>query len=253
MSSYDAQQRGTPRSNAKTYGGRGARRITVRDMTTLPTTTVGLGGWVRLLDERVGGPAYVRFRASSKGALEPHQIYVDVDPAEGISLADAVRAVPLDRLTVWANSVEARGEILEDLHQPAPDPATAVRFFNWREFHTYMDEGGNDTSNHWVAQMFDQQRCEEPPPTPPQEERGPRQQRKALAKLRKLPAGRRYPDEFYRDVARVYMTIVWRSDSPAVDIATANGVEPSTVRGWIAGARKRGFLTKEPGQGRRVG
>jgi hypothetical protein len=62
-----------------------------------------------------------------------------------------------------------------------------------------------------------------------------------------------FPEEFYRDVADLYTTMVEEEgiQNPTVLIAKANGVPVSTARGWIRQARVRGYL--EPGQQGKLG
>lgn len=62
----------------------------------------------------------------------------------------------------------------------------------------------------------------------------------------KVPAERKKPDEFYARVARLFSELSLRDSSPAVTIARANDVPPSTVHRWVKEARRRGLLA--PGQ-----
>lgn len=215
-------------------------------MNTLPIS-VGNGGWVRVAPNEGVAPTatYIRFQARPNGRLEACEVYVQDDA--GLSLEQALRVLPLDRLTVWANSAEGRQELLESLHDPAPDLATYIRFYRWN-VHRHLDEDGGEV--HWVAQSFDDQRRGVAGPKLPEDETGPRRQRRPSAKL-KVPTGqRRFPEKFYQDVARAYTDLAWRTDKPSVEIAEANGVEATTVRGWVAGARRRGYLAKSPGRGK---
>lgn len=56
-------------------------------------------------------------------------------------------------------------------------------------------------------------------------------------------SGRRgRPDEFYREIADVYLDLAQASPRPASDLAESNGVPVTTAHRWIKEARRRGFL-----------
>lgn len=57
-----------------------------------------------------------------------------------------------------------------------------------------------------------------------------------------IPAGGRYPDEFYARVAMLYRALVANGVRPAPALADANEVPTSTVHRWIKEARARGAL-----------
>jgi hypothetical protein len=79
------------------------------------------------------------------------------------------------------------------------------------------------------------------------------QEKRTLRKLRlgkPVAAGRRYPDEHYRRVAEAYLAAVSSGGAPNQMIAVANGVPVTTVRRWVAEARRRGFLSPAQGAGR---
>jgi hypothetical protein len=50
------------------------------------------------------------------------------------------------------------------------------------------------------------------------------------------------PEAFYRRVADAYNEVVSDTNAPAPLLAEESGVPVATVRGWIAEARRRGFL-----------
>jgi hypothetical protein len=56
------------------------------------------------------------------------------------------------------------------------------------------------------------------------------------------PADGRLTDPFLRSLAAAYRAIVDAGSAPAPAIAEATGASVRTVHGWIAAARKRGFL-----------
>ena len=57
-----------------------------------------------------------------------------------------------------------------------------------------------------------------------------------------VPEGRRYDDEFYASNGELYRQLVEDGESPAVKLASANGVPVTTVHRWIRETRRRGFL-----------
>ncbi|MEJ7772533.1 MAG: hypothetical protein WKF51_11580 [Geodermatophilaceae bacterium] len=58
----------------------------------------------------------------------------------------------------------------------------------------------------------------------------------------KVPTGRGRPDDFYRQVADRFAYLTTVSKRPATDLADANGVNVTTVHGWVKEARRRGLL-----------
>lgn len=66
----------------------------------------------------------------------------------------------------------------------------------------------------------------------------------------KVPeGGGRRPDEFYGQVADAFAWLSGRTQSPAKDLAEANGVPVSTVHRWVKEARARGLLPPAIGRG----
>ncbi len=215
-------------------------------MDPLQTVSIGRGGWVRL-DLSPEGPAYVRFAARPSGHLGLTELYAR--GKDGLTAA-ALRELPLTRLEVWANSPEARALLLEHLFEPAPDLARLVGFYA-----TAPEADGDD----WVSLSM---RAQDPEsglvqPVPPSERPGPSRQRAGRSRPRggaygsperpatlkvELPSTKRYPDDFYEGVARIFARLVWTSERPAVEIAEANEVPTTTVHAWVREARKRGFL-----------
>lgn len=69
----------------------------------------------------------------------------------------------------------------------------------------------------------------------------PSSRRRPNLKLR-IPEGRGRPDSFYAQVAERFAYLTTASQSPATDLAQANGVPTTTVHGWVKEARRRGLL-----------
>jgi hypothetical protein len=57
-----------------------------------------------------------------------------------------------------------------------------------------------------------------------------------------VPPGRPKPDAFYAQVAETFARLATCTRKPAPELAEANGVPVTTVHGWVAEARRRGFL-----------
>jgi hypothetical protein len=70
---------------------------------------------------------------------------------------------------------------------------------------------------------------------------GPPQAGPVVARL-DVPPGKPKPNEFYVRVADAFAGLSATSPRPAVELATANAVPVTTVHGWVAEARRRGFL-----------
>jgi hypothetical protein len=60
------------------------------------------------------------------------------------------------------------------------------------------------------------------------------------------PRGSRFPDSFYERLAEAYALAGTRSNSPAKVLADANGLNTTTVHGWVKEARARGLLSPSP-------
>jgi hypothetical protein len=57
-----------------------------------------------------------------------------------------------------------------------------------------------------------------------------------------VPPGRPKPDAFYAQVAETFARLATCTAKPAAELALANGVPVTSVHGWVAEARRRGFL-----------
>jgi hypothetical protein len=68
--------------------------------------------------------------------------------------------------------------------------------------------------------------------------------RRAVARPR-VPTGRRVqgrPDQFYRQIADVYVDLAQATHRPASELASSHGVPVTTAHRWVKEARRRGFL-----------
>ena len=172
------------------------------------------GGWVRYYDSQHPEPVWVRVQATDE-RLVIRELYLNADNDLGSERIDTdqLRRLSPARIEAWLNKPDEKALILERIGQ-APGP---------------------------------------------KEPRGPAERTPVLRSETSVhvhgeglvpPPGRPRPDSFYQQVADDYLAAASVSARPSVNLATAAGVPVTTVRGWVAEARRRGFLP--PGQkGRR--
>lgn len=173
------------------------------------------GGWVRYYDSQHPEPVWVRVQPTPEGRLVIRELYLTADNDLGSERIDTdqLRRLSPSRMEATLNSPPYKALILERLGQ-APGP---------------------------------------------KEPQGPTERTPVLRSTTSVhvhgeglvpPPGRPRPDSFYQQVADDYLAAASVSARPSVNLATAAGVPVTTVRGWVAEARRRGFLP--PGQkGRR--
>jgi hypothetical protein len=167
--------------------------------------------------------------------------------------ADALRAIPVGRVEAWANgagrehveaAIKARRELnkssrarsdgqmraeADDRASYGTSPAAMVAQEKMRA--TAHERG--------VAEEFDRGEAAIG-------EGGAVLRSRLRNKQLRVPEGQPKPDSFYREVARIYSEVALNTASPAVVIAEANSVKPTTVHGWVKEARRRGLLA--PGE-----
>jgi len=202
---------------------------------------VGPGGWVLVQGRDYPVPVYVRFRQAPSGRLEVTELYLDgdgrLDPA-------FLRWLPLVTIEALANDADAREAIVDRLGEPGAD---LRRLAAYSGGHTF-----GRRANHWVARSYRAQiqgSDEAQAPMPRRPQWRPTKIEAPLLRL-EVPSTVAYPDSFYQAVADAYSFLALASKRPAVELADANGVPPSTTRRWVKEARRRGLLA--PGQkGRR--
>jgi hypothetical protein len=173
------------------------------------------GGWVRYYDSQHPEPVWVRVQATPDERLVIRELYLTADNDLGSERIDTdqLRRLSPARIEATLNSATSKALILERIGK-APGPkeprGPAKRSPMVRA----------ETSYHVHGEGL------VPPP------------------------GRPRPDSFYQQVANDYLAAASVSARPAVNLARGADVPVSTVRGWVAEARRRGFLP--PGQkGRR--
>jgi hypothetical protein len=179
-------------------------------------------GWCRVTDSRVGMDVQVRFGRSDRGALVVTEVRV-VDPT-GVR-GPALRNIPLGRIEQLANLPVNRARI--GSRSPADRPIGA----RLAEIRGAVDDMPGDVVESLGAGLLGVPRGRS-------------------LKLRP-PGGRRYPDSFYKRVADVYAYAAATRSAPAIEIAKASDVKPTTVHRWVREARSRGFLPHEGVPGKR--
>src|ERR1035437_3554425 len=105
-------------------------------------------------------------------------------------------------------------------------PGDVVRTLPYREMEAFINRRYNRPTEGLQQQVF------------PEKSPGVR--------LRVPKGNGKKPDDFYRRVAEAYEYLSNKTSSPAQEIATRNGVKPTTVHRWVKEARARGLLA--PGQ-----
>jgi hypothetical protein len=173
------------------------------------------GGWVRYYDSQHPEPVWVRVQPTPEGRLVIRELYLNADNDLGSERIDTdqLRRLSPARIEARLNEPSSKALILERIGQApgSKEPRGPTE-------RSPMIRGKTTVHVHGEGLV--------PPP------------------------GRPRPDSFYQQVAEDYLAAASVSARPSVNIATAAGVPVTTVRGWVAEARRRGFLP--PGQkGRR--
>jgi hypothetical protein len=167
------------------------------------------GGWVYYDSGEPGEEVFIRFGEDEGGRLFIRDLRIA--RAEGISTV-TLRSLPLGQIEAMANSPELAEVLRETIRIPRPDEMLSDERF-W----------GERAAAGPVP-------LEVPPEV-----------RRAFGLL-DIPKTKKYPDDFYREVALIYSRFArWRRD-PAEEIARKNNVLPSTVHRWLREARRRGLL-----------
>jgi hypothetical protein len=203
----------------------------------------GNGGWVLFEGRDFPVPVYARFGQANSGRLEIREFYIASDDRLGASM---LRQLPLAIMELWANQPGTQDSILNRLGTPGPDLRRLAAHFRT----VFLDP--RNLVGHWVARSFKAQIEGSGEPQAPMPRRKPWRSHVIPAPPVKLevPSTVPYPDAFYAAVADAYRFLALASRRPAVELADANGVPPSTTRRWVKEARRRGLLA--PGQkGRR--
>jgi len=175
------------------------------------------GGWAYYDTGRPGEEVFIRFDEDERGRLFICDFRI-LRP-EGISTA-TLRDIPLGQIEAMANSPGLAPLVRESLKAPRPEEVTS-------------DE-----------QFWGDRAAAGPVPF----ELSPEVRR--VFGILPIPETRRYPDEFYREVARTYAVLAAGGRDPAQQLSRKNNVPPATVHRWLREARRRGFLA--PGRVRKT-
>jgi hypothetical protein len=178
-------------------------------------TTYFQGGWVRYYDSQHPEPVWVRVQATPEERLVIRELYLNADNDLGSERIDTdqLRRLSPSRIEATLNKPPDKDLILERIGE-APGPKEP--------------RGPTERTPMVRGELYGYAHGERLVP----------------------PPGRPRPDSFYQLVASDYLEAASVSSRPSVNLATGAGVPVSTVRGWVAEARRRGFLP--PGQkGRR--
>lgn len=155
--------------------------------------------------------ATVRVDQAEDGRLEIRELHLVLE--DEVLTTDMLRAVPLGKVEAWCNAEPLRSMILRTL---------ATRVDAWE------------------------------PPVKPRRKGGAMAPIPGRSDPLEVPTGGRYPDSFYRSVAKQYERLVAAGNrSPAMQLASVNGVPVSTAHRWVKEARARGFLA--PGRKGKAG
>jgi hypothetical protein len=171
------------------------------------------GGWVRYYDSQHPEPVWVRVEETFGGRLVIRELYLSADNDLGTERLDSEQLRRLSLARIEARVNQSKELVLKtiDKEPGRKEPRGPAEPFP-------MVRGQTAGRMHG-------------------EGLGP-------------PHPRPKPDSFYQQVAQDYLDAASVSARPAVNLAKGAGVPVSTVRGWVAEARRRGFLP--PGQkGRR--
>jgi hypothetical protein len=195
----------------------------------------GNGGWVRYESDDLPCPAFVRFVTADDGRLIPADLFLTDE--QGLD-AGLIRKVPLGRIQA---SVNLRPEFVRlNIKRPSPDLRRLVSYFATSLPH------GHEHDN-WVSRSLASQMVGTEEPTPkmlPLSDGSPDSAPpldKSEAVL-SVPTSRPFREDFYREVAAVYVRVASRVSNPAGFIADANHVVPTQVHRWVKVARAKRFL-----------
>lgn len=200
----------------------------------------GNGGWVRVDDENLPGPLYLRYKlAGNRPVLV--EMYLDAGGTEihpGITRDLDLRAYTAQ---VFMATTQYYPEWLaRSVQIPGPDLSRLASYFG---------SSFGRRANHWVADSFRAQYEDSDVPQAPRAgERGTPTTPKAPVPVR--PPENGLSDDFLSLVADNYAWAVGTGQSPAPMIAAQAQCSVRTVHAWVRKARDRGIMPPTS-QGRR--
>jgi hypothetical protein len=167
------------------------------------------GGWAYYDSGEPGEQIYVRFCEDERGRLFICDLRVA--RSDGISTV-TLRGLALGQIEAQANSPENLPVLRAIIRAPRPDEVISDERF-------------------WAERAAAGPVPLEAPP-----------ELRRLFGLLDIPKSKKYPDDFYREVASIYSALAKQRRDPAQELATRNKVEATTVHRWLREARRRGFL-----------
>ncbi len=209
-------------------------------MAVVEQVSVGYGGWLRY--ESSDLPVLFVRMVDRDGRLKIDELYLASTDDRGVRPA-ALRRLPLGQIEKWVNGDDDFcTQVRKKMMLPGPDLKRLAAHFA-----TTFGRGRD--ANHWVRDSMWAQiegsgvrqaravSLTDPPV------RAPRPTARDLELT--MPAGKPYPDSFYKNVAQRY-GLASAGRNPAGVIADANHVPVTTVHRWVKVARDKDYLP--PGQ-----
>jgi hypothetical protein len=172
------------------------------DSWTSATLATGNSGWLGFANQDEPDWVYVRVQENEHGRLVITELHLTRERMDSAAL----RELPLGRIETLANSMPIAEDIRAKLHLP-PRPG--------------VEPLSPESRARWESRKIIS-------PTP------------HLPHLA-VPKGTK-PDRFYKEAADLYAELARYSRRPAADLAERSGVAAATVHGWVAEARRRGYL-----------
>ena len=191
-------------------------------------TTFGSGGWVRLDDDGMPGPIYLRYRSNS-GRPVLTEFYID---GRGREIPPGLfRELDPTGFTAWA----MRGEsdwLERSPRYPGPDLSRLASYFR--------SSGFSRQIAHWVADSWRAQIPDGPVKQAPMMRDPKTDAEPSAPEPVKPPDG--LTDGFLATVADNYAWALRNRRRPAPMIAAQTGASVRTVHAWIRKARDRRIL-----------
>lgn len=193
-----------------------------------------LSGWAAYFSDEIeqsGMLMYIRIGPRDEGKETPEVVFVDGKPGVRMNPPAITSEVPL----------EIR-EVRMVAESGADASSTVWRVFPWGRIEAAINHPAHRAIlDQWVQPAFAV--AESIPGELAAFHVRPAPQELGKPDLRlDIPGDYRKPDEFYQQVAELFLRLAAISSRPAQEIAEANQIKPSTVHRWISEAKARGLL-----------
>ena len=188
---------------------------------------IGNGGWVAITEARRPKQIiYIRFQPNEHDYLIPMELYVDNTHEPGGLDRQSWTPQMFDNCEKLVNEPDICEAVMKRLIFPMGSLSVLASSFR--------TNFGKD--NSWVAQSRREHVESWPLPT------GQADQFRSLL-ANPAPGSRQaLTDAHYKRIAHLYQRAIMESSQPNKEIAEALGENVGTVRRWVLGARKRGFI-----------